>query len=361
MAGGGIRAARNLSAGAVAAIAAWSSYSHMVHVALLYGERPEVAYALPCSVDGMLVVSTIIMVDDKRGANRVRPMARLAFAAGVIASIAANIAAAHPTIGARIVDAWPALALLLVVEMLARPPATAATESATSTNAHTVQPPPAELVTAARTAQVPVEVPPADVPPARQLPPLPAEAAAASALRAAPGSPTQGRDLQLARASHGPARRGPVLDSPLLTDRSAAKPVIDADLPASTGTPGRHPANTSATPRDTAAPAEPASVVVPAEVPVPAEPARAVVPAEVPHAPRDRTPTAQRKDPAVGGDASLASDAAAANTSSALRRPAATTRRLARGIMAAEPHLSRTEVANRLGVSTRRLREVLAA
>jgi len=29
--------------------------------------------------------------------------------------------------------------------------------------------------------------------------------------------------------------------------------------------------------------------------------------------------------------------------------------------MAAEPHLSRAEVANRLGVSTRRLREVLAA
>jgi transcriptional antiterminator len=37
------------------------------------------------------------------------------------------------------------------------------------------------------------------------------------------------------------------------------------------------------------------------------------------------------------------------------------TRQLAQTIMAAEPHLSRTEVANRLGVSTRRLREVLAA
>src|SRR6187551_3297403 len=83
----------------------------------------------PFSVDGMLVVATIVMVDDKRRAHRVRPMARLAFTAGVIASIAANIAAAHPSIGARIIDAWPALALLLVVEMLARPPAAADTQT----------------------------------------------------------------------------------------------------------------------------------------------------------------------------------------------------------------------------------------
>src|SRR5947208_1457815 len=46
MSGGGIRVARNVAAGAVAAIAAWSSYSHMVHVALGYHERPQVAYAL---------------------------------------------------------------------------------------------------------------------------------------------------------------------------------------------------------------------------------------------------------------------------------------------------------------------------
>src|SRR5262245_65234744 len=106
---GGTRAARNISAGAVAAIAAWSSYSHMVHVALTFGERPEVAYALPGSVDGMLVVATVVMVDDKRRNHRVRPIARLAFAAGVLASVAANIAAAHPSVGARIVAAWPAV------------------------------------------------------------------------------------------------------------------------------------------------------------------------------------------------------------------------------------------------------------
>ncbi|MGI5180579.1 DUF2637 domain-containing protein [Dactylosporangium sp. CA-152071] len=114
------RLARNVSTAAVATIAAWSSWSHMVHVALRYGERPEVAYVLPLSVDGMLIVASAAMVEDKHNGHRVRWSARIAFMAGVAASVAANIAAAQPTVGARIVAAWPAVAMLLVVEMLSR-------------------------------------------------------------------------------------------------------------------------------------------------------------------------------------------------------------------------------------------------
>jgi hypothetical protein len=114
------RIARNVSTAAVASIAAWSSWSHMVHVALHFGERPEVAYVLPISVDGMLIVASTAMVDDKRAGRDVRWSARIAFIAGVGASVAANIAAARSNPGARIVAAWPALALLLVVEMLSR-------------------------------------------------------------------------------------------------------------------------------------------------------------------------------------------------------------------------------------------------
>ncbi|MEV0396687.1 DUF2637 domain-containing protein [Polymorphospora rubra] len=106
----------------MAGIAAWSSWSHMVAVALRFGERPEVAYVLPLSVDGMLVVASAAMVEDKRAGRRVRWSARVAFIAGVVASVAANIAAAQPSLGARIVAAWPAVALLLVVEMLTRSP-----------------------------------------------------------------------------------------------------------------------------------------------------------------------------------------------------------------------------------------------
>jgi hypothetical protein len=91
-----IRIARNVSTVAVASIAAWSSWSHTVHVALRFGERPEVAYVLPISVDGMLIVASTAMVEDQRAGRPVRWSARIAFLAGVGASVAANIAAAQP-------------------------------------------------------------------------------------------------------------------------------------------------------------------------------------------------------------------------------------------------------------------------
>jgi hypothetical protein len=139
-----MRLARGVSTAVVASLAAWSSWSHMVHVALRFGERPEVAYVLPLSVDGMLIVASTVMVDDRRTGGRVRWSARIAFVAGVAASVAANIAAAEPTDGARIVAAWPAVALLLVVEMLAR-----------TRRSEAVQPPPA---------------PPADISPSLEAP-----------------------------------------------------------------------------------------------------------------------------------------------------------------------------------------------
>lgn len=114
------RITSTLGAGAVAGIAAWSSWSHMVHVATGVGERPEVAYVLPLSVDGLLVVSAAAMTDDKRAGRTPRMSARVAFAVGVAATIAANIASAQPSWGARAVAAWPAVALLLVVELLSR-------------------------------------------------------------------------------------------------------------------------------------------------------------------------------------------------------------------------------------------------
>jgi hypothetical protein len=116
----GTRTARNISAAVVASIAAWSSYRHMVHVALHVGEQPSIAWVLPLSVDGLLVVASIAMVDDRQAGRTVRWSARIAFGFGIVASLAANVAAAHPTAGARLVAAWPALALLLTVELLSR-------------------------------------------------------------------------------------------------------------------------------------------------------------------------------------------------------------------------------------------------
>jgi hypothetical protein len=109
-----------LGAASVASIAAWASWHHMVEVARMAGEDPTVSLWVPLSVDGVLLVASAAMADDKARKRKPRTSAKVAFVVGVMASVGANIAAAAPTIGARVVAAWPAIALLLVVEMLTR-------------------------------------------------------------------------------------------------------------------------------------------------------------------------------------------------------------------------------------------------
>ncbi len=104
------------SALVVAAIAAYASYSHMRHLALAYGQDAAVATLLPVSVDGMLVVATVALGDGRRR----RWSAWLAFWTGVVASVVANVLAAEPSAIARCISAWPAVAFLLVVEVITR-------------------------------------------------------------------------------------------------------------------------------------------------------------------------------------------------------------------------------------------------
>jgi DNA-binding CsgD family transcriptional regulator len=104
------------SALVVAGIAAYASYSHMRHLALAYGQDATVATLLPISVDGLMVVATIALGDGRR----YRWSAWLAFWAGVSASVIANVLAAEPSGVARTISAWPAIAFLLVVEVITR-------------------------------------------------------------------------------------------------------------------------------------------------------------------------------------------------------------------------------------------------
>jgi hypothetical protein len=110
--------ARYGSTAVVAAIAAWASYRHMVHLAQHYGQPVDIAYLLPLSVDGMMVVASLAMV----AAGRIRASAVAAFLIGIGASLWANGLAAEPNWVARVISAWPALALVLVVELLVRQP-----------------------------------------------------------------------------------------------------------------------------------------------------------------------------------------------------------------------------------------------
>lgn len=97
----------------VAAVAAWSSYRHMVALAASHGQPLDIAYLLPLSVDGMMIVAA--------GFLRTRRFAYIVFTAGILASVTANALAAPPDRLSRIISAWPALALLLVVELLRKP------------------------------------------------------------------------------------------------------------------------------------------------------------------------------------------------------------------------------------------------
>jgi hypothetical protein len=55
--------ARLGAAGVIAGIAAWVSYWHMAGVALRYGEASDAAHLLPLSVDGLIVVASICLVE----------------------------------------------------------------------------------------------------------------------------------------------------------------------------------------------------------------------------------------------------------------------------------------------------------
>ncbi|MEV4722469.1 DUF2637 domain-containing protein [Micromonospora humida] len=109
-----------LTTGLVALVAGYASFSHIFAVARSAGEHVSVAAVLPLSIDGLILVGTLAMLDDKRSNRKPRLSARLAVAFGIIATLAANIASAQPTWTARAVAAVPPVAFLLAVEVLSR-------------------------------------------------------------------------------------------------------------------------------------------------------------------------------------------------------------------------------------------------
>lgn len=104
----------------VAVVAGYVSYLHIVDVATRVGERPEVAYALPVTIDALMVMSTLAMLADRRAGRRPSAWAHAGFLFGVAVSVTSNVASAAPTWPARGVAAIPAVSLLLAVEVLVR-------------------------------------------------------------------------------------------------------------------------------------------------------------------------------------------------------------------------------------------------
>jgi hypothetical protein len=101
----------------VSAVAAIVSYAHMQELAFRAGEEWR-SHLIPLSVDGMLVASTLAIVVRRRESLSVGWVPWAGLALGILASLAANVAAARPEPIPRIIAGWPPAAFALSVELM---------------------------------------------------------------------------------------------------------------------------------------------------------------------------------------------------------------------------------------------------
>ncbi|GAA2278233.1 hypothetical protein GCM10010402_38550 [Actinomadura luteofluorescens] len=114
-----IKVTTALAVVAVAAVAALISYAHMLDLVRTHGETGVTAQLVPFTVDGLILAASMVILDASRRDRPVPALARWSLAAGICATVGANVAhgAAHGPIGA-LVSAWPALALVGSFELL---------------------------------------------------------------------------------------------------------------------------------------------------------------------------------------------------------------------------------------------------
>jgi hypothetical protein len=112
-----VRRVTTASVVAVAAVAAIASYEHMRALAEVAGEGWR-SWLLPVSVDGLAVAASMTMLVRRRARQPAGALPWAALLLGLGASLAANVAAAEPTVAGRLVAAWPPVALLLSYELL---------------------------------------------------------------------------------------------------------------------------------------------------------------------------------------------------------------------------------------------------
>ena len=114
---GWVRGTTTVAVLLVALVAAVASYEHMRALAVVAGEDWR-SWLLPISVDGLAVAASMTMLVRRRAGLPAGGLAWAALLLGLGASMAANVAAAQPTVAGRLVAAWPPVALLLAYELL---------------------------------------------------------------------------------------------------------------------------------------------------------------------------------------------------------------------------------------------------
>jgi hypothetical protein len=103
----------------LAAVAGWVSYTHALDVVRAYGQQGYVAYAYPATTDGMIYVSSMVLLDAAWRRIRSHWLAWTTLVLGILITGAVNAwsGLAWGPIGA-VISAWPAAALVLGYELL---------------------------------------------------------------------------------------------------------------------------------------------------------------------------------------------------------------------------------------------------
>ncbi|MGA5305167.1 DUF2637 domain-containing protein [Nucisporomicrobium flavum] len=160
-----LAAARLVATATIAGIAAWVSYWHMAGVAARYGETGASPYLLPLSVDGLIVVASICLVElggrisaIERESRETAPAAQPAVPGLIpVPAPASSTPAATPTPAATAPAAAPATA----------PASTARTSAAKAAGAKGAGATALRRTTAAALAEVAATLPKATLPKAR--------------------------------------------------------------------------------------------------------------------------------------------------------------------------------------------------
>jgi Protein of unknown function (DUF2637) len=104
----------------LALIAGTVSYLHMHTLVAAHGQPGWVAVLTPLSVDGMIVAASTTLLADSRSGGRGGFLPWGLLVVGSMASLAANVAVAQPTVTGRVIAAWPSFALIAAYELLMR-------------------------------------------------------------------------------------------------------------------------------------------------------------------------------------------------------------------------------------------------
>lgn len=102
----------------LALIAAVVSFGHMHELALRHGETSLNATLIPLSVDGMVVASSMSVLLAGRTGIGVPWLPWTLLIIGSLASLAANVEVAEPTVVGRVIAAWPSFAFVGAYHLL---------------------------------------------------------------------------------------------------------------------------------------------------------------------------------------------------------------------------------------------------